>query len=257
MKSGFTLVEVLIALIIVGFLVGAAVVGLGAGKKAIQMADAMRAVQQCARHARSVALLKQRSVVLTIEEVVEGGVFVKSQISISFSKDAEAEGAGASGGAGFGVASSGGQTRTLSGRLVNTTDEAGEEELNDPLFAKPRVFEGIHIKGILKEETEERRSLISVFSTADFHLRKSKEEREKARAKLEESASDDKKEKEKDEAEGAAAEPDKASSFSVVYEPNGRCDPYFIKLWKDGTDEEKGEKLEFTRFGRVIEEEER
>ncbi len=248
MKSGFTLLEILVALFIVGILVGTAVVGLDAGKKAIQMADAMRAVEQCARHARSVALLKQRSVVLTIEEVVEDGVFVKSQISTSYSKDAEAEGAGASGGAGFGVASAVGQLRTLSGRIV---DAGGEEpaanEPEDALFAKPRAFEGIHITGVLKEETEQRKSLISVFSTADFHLRKNREQEKSASADTEK----------KDRTDAAPARPDKASSFSVVYEPNGRCDPYFVRLWKDGSDEEKGEKLEFTRFGRVVREEER
>ena len=83
MKSGFTLIEILVALVIVGILVGTAAVSLGAGVKSAQMADATRAVQQYAGHARAIALLKQRPVVLTIEEFVEDGVFVKSRISVS------------------------------------------------------------------------------------------------------------------------------------------------------------------------------
>ncbi len=250
MKSGFTLIEILVALVIVGILVGTAVVSFGAGIKSAQMADATRAVQQYAGHARAIALLKQRPVVLTIEEIVEDGVFVKSRISTSYAKDAEAEGAGASGGAGFGVGTVGGQIVTLSGVVVDAA--AGEEDGDelDPLSSEPRDFDGIHVKGVLKEETEQRRSRISVFSTADLLLRKNKEQQEKARAKLEDSGAEE-------ALDASAATPDTASTFSIVYEPNGRCDPYFVKIWKDGTDEEKGLSLEFTRFGRIIEEEER
>ncbi len=251
MKSGFTLIEILVALVIVGILVGTAVVSFGAGIKSAQMADATRAVQQYAGHARAIALLKQRPVVLTIEEIVEDGVFVKSRISTSYAKDAEADGAGASGGAGFGVGTVGGQVYTLSGIAVGAADdgEADGDEL-DPLSSEPRDFEGVHVKGVLKEETEQRRARISVFSTADLLLRKNKEQQEKARAKLEDSGAEE-------ALDEPAATPDTASTFSVVYEPNGRCDPYFVKIWKDGSDEEQGLSLEFTRFGRMIEEEER
>ncbi len=253
MKSGFTLIEILVALVIVGILVGTAVVSFGAGIKSAQMADATRAVQQYAGHARAIALLKQRPVVLTIEEIVEDGVFVKSRISTSYAKDAEAEGAGASGGAGFGVGTVGGQVSTLSGIIVDSSEDGGEDgDEIDPLSSEPRDFEGIHVKGVLKEETEQRRSRISVFSTADLLLRQNKEQQEKARAKLEDNGSG-----KALDAEAADAEQERESSFSVVYEPNGRCDPYFVKIWKDGTDEEQGLSLEFTRFGRMIEEEER
>ncbi|MGN0845836.1 MAG: Tfp pilus assembly protein FimT/FimU, partial [Kiritimatiellia bacterium] len=162
MKSGFTLIEILVALVIVGILVGTAVVSFGAGVKSAQMADATRAVQQCASHARAIALLKQRPVVLTFEEIVEDGTFVKSRISASYSKDAEADGAGASGGAGFGVAGgAGGRVLTLSGQPVGL-DEPGEEgedaALDDPLSSEPRDFPGIHIRCQQREELEQRRS---------------------------------------------------------------------------------------------------
>lgn len=255
MKSGFTLIEILVALVIVGILVGTAAISLGAGVKSAQMADATRAVQQYAGHARAIALLKQRPVVFTVEEIVEDGVFVKSRISTSYSKDASAEGGAVSHGAGFGAAgSTPGQVLTLSGQPVDGTDEmdggASEAEEDDPLSPDPRDFEGVHIRGELKEDLAQKRSRISVFSTADLLLRQNREQQERTKAKL--------------EAEGAVAadgkdaegEPQTAeSSFSIVYEPNGRCDPYVVKIWKDGTDEEKAVTLEVGRFGKVVDDE--
>lgn len=253
MKSGFTLIEILVALVIVGILVGTAAVSLGAGVKSAQMADATRAVQQYAGHARAIALLKQRPVVLTIEEVVEDGGFVKSRISTSYSKDASSEGGNVSHGAGFGAAGgAGGRTLTLSGVPVDDAEpgDVGEDE-NDPLSPEPRDFEGVHIRGELKEDLAKQRSRISVFSTADLLLRQNREQRERSRAKL--------------EGDGAAVGGDSAeeqvqeteSSFSIVYEPNGRCDPYVVKIWKDGTDEDKAVTLEVGRFGKVVDDEER
>ena len=253
MKNGFTLIEILVALVIVGILVGTAAVSLGAGVKSAQMADAARAVQQYAGHARAIALLKQRPVVLTITEIAEDGTFVKSRLSTSYGKDAEAEGAGASGGAGFGVAgAAAGRVLTLSGMPVEGAEvgDAPADLADDPLAPEPRDFEGIHIRGQLKEDLETRRSRISVFSTADLLLRRNREQQEKARAKHEEEGGEP--------ADGAVeAEPDREATFSVVYEPNGRCDPYLVKIWKDGASEDKAMTLEVGRFGRVVEDEER
>lgn len=250
MKNGFTLIEILVALVIVGILVGTAAVSLGAGVKSAQMADAARAVQQYAGHARAIALLKQRPVVLTIEEVAEDGVFAKSRLSASYGKDAEADGAGASGGAGFGVAgAAGGRTLTLSGVPVEEdgSGDAPAELADDPLAPEPRDFEGIHIRAQLKEELEKRRSRISVFSTADLLLRRNREQQARARRAEADGEAD---------GEADAAEPAPAEAFSVVYEPNGRCAPYRVKIWKDGTDEDRGVTLEVGRFGRVVEDEE-
>ena len=250
MKSGFTLIEILVALVIVGILVGTAAVSLGAGVKSAQMADATRAVQQYAGHARAIALLKQRPVVLTIEEFVEDGVFVKSRISVSYSKDASSEGEGISHGAGFGPAGSGqGGVVTLAGVPVDEEDVGGAEveDVNDPLSPEPRDFEGVHIRGELKGDLAQKRSRISVYSNVDTLRRQNREQQ--AKAKLEESGVA------ADGTDSAAEEQTTDSSFSIVYEPNGRCDPFLVKIWKDGTDEEKAVTLEVGRFGRVVEDE--
>ena len=250
MKSGFTLIEILVALVIVGILVGTAAVSLGAGVKSAQMADATRAVQQYAGHARAIALLKQRPVVLTIEEFVEDGVFVKSRISVSYSKDASSEGEGISHGAGFGPAGSGqGGVVTLAGVPVDEEDAGGAEveDVNDPLSPEPRDFEGVHIRGELKGDLAQKRSRISVYSNVDTLRRQNREQQ--AKAKLEESGVA------ADGTDSAAEEQTTDSSFSIVYEPNGRCDPFQVKIWKDGTDEEKAVTLEVGRFGRVVEDE--
>ena len=250
MKSGFTLIEILVALVIVGILVGTAAVSLGAGVKSAQMADATRAVQQYAGHARAIALLKQRPVVLTIEEFVEDGVFVKSRISVSYSKDASSEGEGISHGAGFGPAGSGqGGVVTLAGVPVDEEDAGGAEveDVNDPLSPEPRDFAGVHIRGELKGDLAQKRSRISVYSNVDTLRRQNREQQ--AKAKLEESGVA------ADGTDSAAEEQTTDSSFSIVYEPNGRCDPFLVKIWKDGTDEEKAVTLEVGRFGRVVEDE--
>ena len=214
------------------------------------MADATRAVQQYAGHARAIALLKQRPVVLTIEEFVEDGVFVKSRISVSYSKDASSEGEGISHGAGFGPAGSGqGGVVTLAGVPVDEEDAGGAEveDVNDPLSPEPRDFEGVHIRGELKGDLAQKRSRISVYSNVDTLRRQNREQQ--AKAKLEESGVA------ADGTDSAAEEQTTDSSFSIVYEPNGRCDPFLVKIWKDGTDEEKAVTLEVGRFGRVVEDE--
>ncbi|MGN0851797.1 MAG: Tfp pilus assembly protein FimT/FimU [Kiritimatiellia bacterium] len=250
MKRGFTLIEILIALVIMAIIVGTAVASVGAGMKAARLSDAARAVQQYARHAKAVALLKQRPVVLTFEEIVENGAFVKSRVSMTFSSDAPAADAGASGGAGFGVGgTAAGEVRTLSGKIVGVDvgDEAplqpGGGEAPDPLAAGPREFEGIRIHAEDKENRELVRSRISVFSNVDTLMKQAADQQAKARAQAAESG---------DDGGDAAEEVDRESSYSVVYEANGRCEPYVVKIWKEGAREDDAMVIGIGRFGRPV-----
>ena len=107
----------------------------------------------------------------------------------------------------------------------------------------------MHIRGELKGDLAQKRSRISVYSNVDTLRRQNREQQAKAKAKLEESGVA------ADGTDSAAEEQTTDSSFSIVYEPNGRCDPFQVKIWKDGTDEEKAVTLEVGRFGRVVEDE--
>lgn len=248
MKQGFTLIEILIVLVIMAVLVGTAVVSVGAGMKSARLRDAARAVQLYTRHAKAVALLKQRPVVITFEEILDGGEFQKSRISIAFSGDAEATGTTVFGAGGDGL------TRNLLGEVVGedaepevapSADAGGET--SDPLMAEPREFEGIHVRGSLRDEETERRPRISVFSNVDVLLKKSSDEQAKKKEKQLEngtkSAADDETEEDR---------VDEETKFSVVYEVNGRCDPYTVKVFKDGQDEDGGLVVNIGRFGRPV-----
>lgn len=254
MKHGFTLIEILIALVIMAIIVGTAVVSVGAGMKSARLSDAARAVQQYARHAKAVALLKQRPVVLTFEEIVENGEFVKSRVSMTYSADAPAETSGGSGGAGFGVpGASRGEVRTLSGKILGVDIEGeapaapGEEgDAPDPLAAEPREFEGIRVHAEAKENLDANRPRISVFSNVDVLVKKSSEQQAKAREKAIEDGTA------RPGTEEEHEEEDKESSYSVVYEANGRCEPYVVKVWKEGTDENDAMVINIGRFGRPV-----
>lgn len=258
-RSGFTLVEVIIVIVIMAVIMGSAIMSVTAGMRSAAVRDAARTVQQYVRHAKAVALLKQRPVVLQFEEVLENGEFVKSRISLTFSGDAQG---GAQGiGMARGAMAADGLTRTLSGQLVdpNAGFETATAELpstaagepQDPLMAEPREFQGVRISARLRDETESARPRISVFSNVDVLLKKKAAEAARAREKEREAA---------ERGAGAAAggndeqkeEEEKDNSFSVVYEANGRCEPFQVTVYKDGTDERDGLVVNISRFGRTV-----
>jgi len=262
-QNGFTLIEVIVVLVLMAILVGTAVLNVGRGLKSARLQEAGRVVTQYARHARAVALLKGKPTVLTVEEIREGGEFTKSRISIAFSSAAGAQ-SGSSLMMAGGQMTGAGALRTLTGRLVSdegvteefaalaapadTGDAASDGE--NPLAPEPRTFEGIRVKGMLQENRDEQpRARISVFSNVDFLKRSSAE----SAAKKESGTSDGKKDS-KEEVEESV---DEESSFSVVYEVNGRCEPWKVKLWRDGTDEDDALTISFGRFGRVVTPEDR
>lgn len=253
-RCGFTLIEILIALVIMAIVVGTAVASVAAGMRSARLGEAARAVQQYARHAKAVALLKQRPVVLTFEEIFDGGEFVKSRISITYSADAApSETTGASGGAGFGVAGlSGGAVRNLKGEVVGEDADGsapvmpGDADAPDPLAAEPREFEGIRVHAQDRENLEANRPRISVFSNVDVLLKKSSDQKAKAAEKARERGAD------VPTSDDEAAVPNPEETYSVVYEANGRCTPYVVKVWKEGSDEDKALVINVGRFGRPV-----
>ena len=267
-KRGFTLIEVLVVLIIMAILVGTAVTSLSAGLKSAHMRDAARAVQQYVRHAKAVALLKQRPVVITFEEVEESGEFTGSRISLSASGDAKAEQGATPLGRGF-RSGGGGSAKTLlwnPGEGVYEPEQpvaaapvsaaarsaADGLEEDDPLAAPPRVFAGIHIRAERQEERVESRgprARNSSFSNVDYLVGKAADEKEKDRAAAREKAG----EEARDDSDGdGKKESEGESRYSALYEANGRCDPYVVRVWKDGEDESTAMTISVGRFGRAV-----
>lgn len=251
MNKGFTLIEILIALVIMAVLVGTAVLSVSSGLKSARLRDAARVVAYYTRHAKAVALLKQKPVVITFEEIIDVGEFTKSRVSIDFAADAQSS---SSIGAALGGGTDG-QARTLSGALVSEIEgggdvlSTGDEEGDDPLAVEPKEFEGIHVQAELRDEEQERRPRISVFSNVDALRRQSTQSREKAKKSENEQTA---KSADADSSDGTENEVDEETSLSVVYEANGRCTPYRITIWKDGAEKEDGIVINIGQFGRPV-----
>ena len=65
MKRGFTLIELLVVVAIIGVMMAGALLTLGSGRDSARLKEAARGVAQMAHYANALALLRQRSVVLT------------------------------------------------------------------------------------------------------------------------------------------------------------------------------------------------
>ena len=65
MRRGFTLIELLVVLAIIAVMVSIALASVTGGREAAHVRDASRAVLQMSRYASSLALLRQRPVVVT------------------------------------------------------------------------------------------------------------------------------------------------------------------------------------------------
>jgi len=142
---GFTLIELLIVTAIVGVMLAGAVLNVNAGLKGARVRTAARTVHQLVRHARSMALLKQRSAVLTYETVTaESGTAGRITLELQ-----------GEGGAG------------------DSEDEMTEEFMNPP----PQDFEGVVIRAekVAEDGEKEGEFRTSVFSNVDFLVGKKKE----------------------------------------------------------------------------------
>ena len=74
MKRGFTLIELLIVVAIIGVMMAGALLSLDSGRGAAHLREASRGVAQMAHYANALALLRQRSVVVTYtQKTGEGG----------------------------------------------------------------------------------------------------------------------------------------------------------------------------------------
>jgi prepilin-type N-terminal cleavage/methylation domain-containing protein len=234
-KRGFTLVEVIIVLVMMAAIIGTAVLSVGSGVRTANQRNATRGVLQYIRHARAIALLKSRPVVVTFEEVNKDGSFAFTRLSLAYSQDGSSK---------SGIVEKG-TVQTLTGETMELAVDTSEE--GDALSVEPREFEGIRIRVEYKDVAEEKKKSISVFSNVDFLKKKAAE---KKKVVVEEEEEKEKKSSGKED-DSSTLEALGEMSASVVYETNGRCDPYIVTIWKDGTDPDEGQRISVDRFGKI------
>ena len=249
MRRAFTLIELLAIVAIIGIMVAAGVVSLGAGQGAARTRGATRDIFATIRQARSTALVTQQPCVLSYSTAtVDGETCAKVEITsariFSGSSVTEAE--------------------TLSGERVNLADpngaaagraaadgdaadgagggEAVEDILFEPIAAEVVKGMAIQVKMAdelveLEQNEEKSRSMISAFSNVDALLGRYSE------AKKKEAAAE--------EPDAAAPTPgdDTQAPVSVVWEVNGRCEPHRVYVYPAGKSPESGLCIKIDRFG--------
>ena len=254
MRRAFTLIELLAIVAIIGIMVAAGVVSLGAGQGAARTRGATRDIFATIRRARSTALVTQQPCVISYSTTtVDGETCAKVEIdsakTFNASQVTEAE--------------------TLAGERVNLEDPSGKAEKAAPaegdesepaaaggesaldiLFApiSSEVMRGVAIKvkkadeRIEVEESEEKaRSMISVFSNVDALLGRY---REAKAAKAEQAAAE-----EEPDSPAPPSGDDRQEPVSVVWEVNGRCEPHRVYVYPAGKSAEKGLCIKIDGFG--------
>lgn len=253
MRRAFTLIELLAIVAIIGIMVAAGVVSLGAGQGAARTRGATRDIFATIRQARSTALVTQQPCVLSYSTAtVDGETCAKVEITsariFSGSSVTEAE--------------------TLSGERVNLADpngaaegraaadgdaadgagggEAVEDILFEPIAAE--VVKGMAIQVKMADELveveqneEKSRSMISAFSNVDALLGRYRESK---------ATETEKPDDEKDDAPAASSSGnDTQAPVSVVWEVNGRCEPHRVYVYPAGKSPESGLCIKIDRFG--------
>lgn len=252
MRRAFTLIELLAIIVIIGTMVGVAVLNFRSGQDAARLKGSVRDAFATIRHARSMALLSKQPSIITYSTVEEDGeqcarievhtakIFSDSAVTVaetldgekiridgSDEKDAESPADGKGGGEAT-AEPAGGQTV--------------EEMLFEPLDTE--MFRGISLKVIregdeVEYEAERAKPKISVFSNVDFLLGKFNQ------AKAEQT----KKDAEETGTSAPAASPDGQPEESFVWEVNGRAEPHKVWFYRAGTRYDEGLCISVDRFG--------
>ena len=236
MRRAFTLIELLLIVAIMSTMVTVGVVGLHASRGATRKFAATRDVMAMVRRARSMALVTQKSVVLSYANAMRDGepcVTVEIQAAKLFSSKGGAK-----------------RVETLAGEVVReavaaeASEEAGEtlEDVLSPQGLPEDLAKGLKLKvidttsSLFLPENETRHSKMSIFSTAD-HISRTLQTGE---AK-------------KDETAAASEVEDLDAPFRVVFSPNGMVSPpHRVWIYREGTPPEDGLVLNIDQFGEVV-----
>ena len=236
MRRAFTLIELLLIVAIMSTMVTVGVVGLHASRGATRKFAATRDVMAMVRRARSMALVTQKSVVLSYANAMRDGepcATVEIQAAKLFSSKGGAK-----------------RVETLAGEVVReavaaeASEEAGEtlEDVLSPQGLPEDLAKGLKLKvidttsSLFLPENETRHSKMSIFSTAD-HISRTLQTGEVK----------------KDETATATEVEDLDAPFRVVFSPNGMVSPpHRVWIYREGTPPEDGLVLNIDQFGEVV-----
>ena len=236
MRRAFTLIELLLIVAIMSTMVTVGVVGLHASRGATRKFAATRDVMAMVRRARSMALVTQKSVVLSYANAMRDGepcATVEIQAAKLFSSKGGAK-----------------RVETLAGEVVReavaaeASEEAGEtlEDVLSPQGLPEDLAKGLKLKvidttsSLFLPENETRHSKMSIFSTAD-HISRTLQAGEVK----------------KDETATVAEVEDLDAPFRVVFSPNGMVSPpHRVWIYREGTPPEDGLVLNIDQFGEVV-----
>ncbi len=240
MRRGFTLLELLVIVAIMGSMVTVGLVSVNAGQGAARVKGATRDIFAAIRQARSVALVTQQPAVITYStaEVDEQPV---AKVEITSAKLFAAT-----------VDRSKIETVTgepLPGSMIADAAAADDgaadgetgETLEDVLFAPidSEIVKGMRLKVVIGEElgevTAAHRSKVSIFSNVDYILGRYRDAKASAAKQSETAATDD---------QAEVQEP-----VSVVWETNGRVEPHQVYVYADGKRPEDGLLIKIDPFG--------
>ena len=264
MRRAFTLIELLAIVVIIGTMVGVAVLNFRSGQDAARLKGSVRDAFATIRHARSMALLSKQPSIITYSTVEEDGeqcarievhtakIFSESAVTVAETLDGE-------------LIRVDGSDEKESAPPVDKKGKDGDEEtaessgggqsIQEMLFEPldTDMFRGISLKVIregedVEYEAERAKPKISVFSNVDFLLGKFNQAKEEQTKKAAEAA----------EKSAAAAAVDGQSEESFVWEVNGRTEPHKVWFYRAGTRFDEGLCISVDRFGaaKVLSEEE-
>ncbi len=237
MRRAFTLIELLLVVAIMSTMVTVGVVGLRASRGATKKFAAARDVMAMVRRARSMALVTQKSVVLSYSNATRDGESC-AHVEIQAAKLFSPKGASR-------------RVETLSGDVVreadadSSSDSAGEtmEDVLSPQSIPDELMKGLKIKvadttsALSLPENETRHSKVSIFSTADNVSRTLQAETTAA----------------KEDGEKKTAEEASDAPFRVVFSANGMVSPpHRIWVYRDGSSPDDGAVLNVDSFGEVV-----
>lgn len=209
--------EILVVVAIIAVIVASSTLAFVRNTASFRLRTATRTVFQSVRHARSMALLKQKTIVMQYENY-EGDNGSGSRISESESK-------------------------TMCAPAGKDGAPAEENEaIAELMNAATQEFGDIHIKVEFLEIDGKvaSRNRVSVFSNVDFLLGNGSSQVKKGKSK--ETSSDE-------DEDGESPKEEIQQSVSVLFEPNGRCRKHRISIYPAGGDSSDGTIIEVDLFG--------